>query len=449
MRLLPLLVPILGFAGHTLAAENPKNRPNIIFVLTDDFGRGDIGIYGGTLVPTPNLDRMAREGTRLTQFYVASPICSPSRTGCTTGQFPARARITSYLQTRAGNRACGQADFLDPKHPSLARLLKTAGYATAHIGKWHMGGGRDVANPPPISDYGFDEAVSTWESPCPHPDIDPAGPNPPKVKRWERTAFFVDKTLDFLRRHPDQPCYVNLWPDDTHTPYVPSPAMKEKHGGNRDGNGIPNYKGVLEEYDKQIGRLLDGLRDAGLAEKTLVILTGDNGPLPTYQGKRTVGLRGSKLSLYEGGIREPLLVWWPGHTPADKVNDQTVFATVDLLPSLCQLAGAKIPADVAACLDGEDLSPVFDGATPQRQRPLFWEYGRNNQSFAYPQGRDRSPNVALRDGNWKLLVNADGTNAQLFDLLADPDENHDLAAEQPERTKEMADRAVAWRKSMP
>jgi arylsulfatase A-like enzyme len=156
---------VLGLAVLLSAltfGATPPGRPNIVFVLTDDFGWGDLGSYGGSLVPTPNLDRMAREGIRFTHFYVASPICSPSRTGCTTGMFPSRWRITSFLQTRQGNAECGQADFLDARAPSLARLLKDSGYATAHIGKWHMGGGRDVTNAPSILSYGFDEWVSTW-----------------------------------------------------------------------------------------------------------------------------------------------------------------------------------------------------------------------------------------------------------------------------------------------
>ncbi len=443
----------LLFCGNGLFSAGPAARPNIIFVLTDDFGWGDLGSFGGAFVPTPNLDRMAREGIRLTQFYVASPICSPSRTGCTTGMFPARWRITSYLQTRKGNAACGQADFLDPQAPSLARLLKASGYATAHIGKWHMGGGRDVTNAPSILEYGFDECVSTWESPNPHPDITATNwiwSPQDKVKRWDRTAFFVDQTLDFLRRHPRQPCYVNLWPDDTHTPFVPSPAMKDKHGGGNNNNAEANFKGVLEEYDRQMGRLFDGLKQLGIATNTLVLFTGDNGPLPTYEHRRTGGLRGSKLSLYEGGIREPLLVWWPGHAPAERVNQRTVFTTVDLLPSLCKIAGAAIPGPVAAKLDGEDLSAAFSGGVPARAKPVFWEYGRNTNAFAYPRPpRDRSPNIAVRDGDWKLLIHADGSGAELYNVVADPKETKNLAAQEPRRVKQLSEQALAWRRALP
>lgn len=438
------------FLNPTGIVAAPK--PNIIFVLTDDFGWGDLGSYGGKFVPTPNLDRMAREGTRFTQFYVAAPICSPSRVGCTTGMFPARWRLTSFLQERKGNAACEQADFLDPRAPSVARLLKSAGYATGHFGKWHMGGGRDVTNAPHIKEYGFDEWASTWESPDPHPDLTATNwiwSPQDKVKRWERTKFFVDKTLDFLKRHPGQPCYVNLWPDDTHTPFVPRPELAAKHGAGENREGERNFKAVLEEYDTQMGRLLDGLNTLGIATNTIVVFTGDNGPLPTYQQRRTAGLRGSKLSLYEGGTREPLLVWSPGRTPAGKVNAQTVLSTVDLLPTFCKIAGLKVPEDVSAKLDGEDLSDVFAGRETHRSKPLFWEYGRNETAFKYPGTNNRSPNVAVRDGDWKLLVNADGTGAELYNLSTDIGETKNLATKEIERTKQLSTAALDWRRSLP
>ena len=229
------------------AAAKSDSRPNIIFLLTDDMGYGDVGCYGGEFVPTPNIDRLAKEGTKFTQFYVASPVCSPSRTGCLTGMYPARWRITNFLQTREGNRASEQADFLDPKAPSIARTFKQAGYTTGHFGKWHMGGGRDVTNAPPFSAYGFDEHASTWESPEPDPNITATNwiwSAYDKVKRWDRSAYFVEKTLDFLRRHRGQPCYVNLWPDDVHTPWVPEGSDIARRRREAD-ESEPNFKAVL------------------------------------------------------------------------------------------------------------------------------------------------------------------------------------------------------------
>ncbi len=423
--------------------------PHIIVVLADDFGWGDVGCYGGQ-TPTPHLDRMAREGTRFTQCYVASPICSPSRAGLITGQFPARWRITSFLQTRQGNRDCEQADFLDPQAPSLPRSLKAAGYATAHIGKWHLGGGRDVVDPPKFAAYGYDVGLGTWESPEPHPDLTAAdwiwSPQD-KVPRWERTKWMVDRTLSFLADHPDQPCFVNLWLDDTHTPWVPSEGEIDGQRARRP-NHQANFRSVLMEMDRQVGRLLDELPPKAKERGTMILFLGDNGPLPTFGQTRTAGLRGSKLSLYEGGIRVPCIAWCPGRVRAGTVNEQTVLSTVDLFPSLCAIAGARLPGEYAA--DGEDLSAALLGSQPARRKPLFWEYGRNDKSFAYPkEARHRSPQLAVRDGSWKLLVNANGDGAALFELSRDPQETKDVAAEQPAVTARLTKLALAWRQSLP
>ncbi len=427
-----------------------SGKPNIIFLLTDDMGYGDVGCYGGDFVPTPNIDRLAAEGTKFTQFYVASPVCSPSRTGFLTGMYPARWHITNYLQTRAGNRNSEQADFLDPKAPSIARTLKDAGYATGHFGKWHMGGGRDVTNAPPFSAYGFDEHASTYESPEPDPTITATNwiwSAHDKVKRWDRSAYFVDKTLDFLRRHKDQPCYVNLWPDDVHTPWVPEGSDLEKR--RREGDeSAPNFKAVLREYDKQVGRLIAGLKELGIETNTILIFSSDNGPLPTFRGKRAGGLRGSKISLYEGGDREPLIVRWSGHVPAGRVDDKTVMSAVDFFPMFCKLTETQLPK--GAGFDGEDLTASFFGQSLVRKNPLFWEYGRNPTAFGYPgNAHDRSPNVAIRDGKWKLLVNADGSDVQLYDLDADRNETQNIAASNPEVAKRLTEMALKWRKSLP
>lgn len=437
--LLPLVALIFALGGFARgnAAQSP---PNIVFFLADDLGPGDLGCYGGKLAPTPNIDRLAREGLRFTNFHVAAPICSPSRCGLITGMFPARWRITSFLQTRAGNRACGQADFLDPAAPSLPRALHAAGYATAHIGKWHLGGGRDVADAPKFAAYGYDEGVGTWESPEPHPDITATAwiwSPKDRVKRWDRTAFFVDKALDFLARHRGQPCFINLWPDDPHTPWVPNPG----DGALPPGDTRESLARVLAENDRQLGRLLDAL-----PPDTLFIYASDNGPLPTL-GERTRGLRGSKLSLYEGGTRLPFIVRWPGHVPAGRVDETTVISAVDMLPTICALAKAGLPPD--AKFDGEEMSAALLGTPLVRTSPLFWEYGRNGESFKYPEGRDRSPNVAVRDGQWKLLVNADGAGAELYDLAGDPNETKNLATERPEIAQRLTGRALAWRRSLP
>ena len=423
--------------------------PNIVIVLADDFGWGDLGCYGGK-TPTPQLDRMAREGIRFTQFYVTSPICSASRAGLITGQFPGRWRITSYLQTRQGNRDCEQADFLDPLAPSLPRTLQAAGYATAHIGKWHLGGGRDVTNAPKFAAYGYDLGLGTWESPEPNPDI--TGSNwiwstKDKVPRWERTQWMVDQTLKFLSARPNQPCFVNLWLDDTHTPWVPN--SREMSGEKpKAGESDANFRGVLTEMDRQMGRLLERLRMPGGKRDTLVLFLGDNGPLPNPAQARSGGLRGSKLSLYEGGIRVPCISWWSTRVPSGRLNSTSVLSTVDFFPTLCAIAGAKLPDQYAS--DGENLGSALLGDSPVRTKPLYWEYGRNEKSFAYPKDRiHRSPNIAVRSGPWKLLINGDGSNAELFDVLADPKETRDVSTEQPELLARFKNAALTWRQSLP
>jgi arylsulfatase A-like enzyme len=439
---LPLtLALVVGLAGVRVDAATASTKPNVIVILADDMGLGDLGCYGGKQAPTPRLDQLATEGTRFTQYYSASPICSPSRAGIITGNYPARWHITSYLQTKKGNAGCEMVDFLDPKAPSLPRALKSAGYATGHFGKWHLGGGRDVTDAPKFAAYGYDENASTYESPEPHPDLTATNwiwSDKDKVKRWNRTAFFVDKTLDFLDRHRGQPCFINLWPDDVHTPWVPDDVSDKKD--------LPkNFRPVLAEMDKQIGRLLDGLKSRGLEENTIVIFTSDNGALPTFKGDRSAGFRGNKLALWEGGIRMPFLVRWPGRVPAGRVDDRSILSALDLFPTICAIAGATVPRD--SKLDGIDVSAVWRGAPATKRAPLYWEYGRNDEWFKF--GPDRSPNVAVRRDNWKLLINADGTNAQLYDLAADMKEANNLVAAQPEIARELTELALGWRASLP
>jgi arylsulfatase A-like enzyme len=443
-RVLIFVISVL-IASRTHAADDV--RPNIIFILADDLGPGDIGCYGGTFVKTPNIDRLAKEGIRFDPYYVASPVCSPSRCGLITGQFPARWQITSYLAEKKRNLGAEMADFLDPKAPSLPRQLKQAGYRTAHFGKWHLGGGRDVADAPKFAAYGYDEHAGTYESPEPDPDITATNwiwSPKDKYKRWERTRFFVDKTFDFLRRNNDQPCFVNLWLDDVHSPWIPNEeAEKEKNP-----NFVKNLRPVIAEMDKQIGRLMGGLKKLGIDDRTLVVFTSDNGPYPHLPG-RTAAFRGCKFSLYEGGLRLPFIARWPGVVPAGVTDKVTVLASVDMFPTLCHIAGGEIPTGVT--FDGLDLFDALRGIRiATRERPLMWEYGRNARFFGYPKlADDRSPNLAIRDGNWKLLVNADGENVELYDLESDPSEVKNVAEDHPEEAARLKRAVLDWRKTMP
>ncbi len=438
---------LMGLVGSDAQADDPPRLPNIVVILADDLGYSDLSCYGGKRVATPRVDQLAQAGTRFTQYYAGAPICSPSRAALLTGQYPGKWRITSFLHDRAGNKECGQVDFLDPKAPTLARAFKAAGYATGHFGKWHLGGGRDVHDAPHFAAYAIDEHAGTYESPEPAPDITATKwifSTEDKVKRWDRSAFFIDHTLDFLRKNQahHRPSFVNLWLDDPHTPWIPGPKITP-------GETAENLKGVLADIDRQVGRLVDGINALGLGSDTIILFLSDNGPMPPLGMSRTGGLRGTKLSLYEGGIRSPLIAVWPAHIPAGRVDDRSVITAVDLFPTLLTLAGVAHPAGLVS--DGLDRAAAFtSGQSLDRSEPIFWEYGRNETAFKYPgNAHNRSPNVAVRAGRMKCLVNADGTGTELYDLIADPNETTDLSHKQPDVARKLADEAVKWRKSLP
>lgn len=441
----------------------PAAPPNIVMVFIDDMGWGDFSCFGNPHVQTKNIDRLAAEGLRFSQFYVNSPICSPSRAALTTGQYPQRWRITSYLAHRELNDQRGMAQWLDPAAPTLARLLQQAGYATGHFGKWHLGGQRDVGEAPLISEYGFDESLTNFEGLGPRllPLCYAGDGQPPRrhalgserlgqgpiiwMDRAEITAGFVGAAVEFLKTAAAQgrPCYVNLWPDDVHSPFYPSP---DRRG---DGSKRGLYHAVLKAMDEQLGVLFDQIRnDQRLAANTLVLVCSDNGPEP---GAGSAGpFRGAKTTLYEGGIRSPLIVWAPGLIPADKagqLDEVSVFAAIDLVPSLLEIAGIRTPPDTV--FDGEALAGTLLGRRPaSRQAPLCWR--RPPDRKAWPeQGLAVQSDLAIREGDWKLLCDYDGRRAQLYDLEKDRGETDDVAARHPEIVQRLSDRVAEWHRALP
>lgn len=296
-----------------------KEKPNIITVFIDDMGWSDLSCFGGDVVQTENIDRLASEGIKFQQFYVNSPICSPSRVALTTGQYPQRWRITSFLNNRKNNNERGIAQWLDPDAPVLARQLSRSGYATGHFGKWHMGGQRDVNNAPPIHRYGFDQSLTNFEGmgakllPL---TMTPDSPEPGRIwegavnlgepvtwmQRSEITAGFVQASLEFINQAlaSKQPFYINVWPDDVHSPFFP--PLERWGETKRD-----LYYGVLKTMDKQLGVLFDRIRDdQRLRNNTLIVFCSDNGHEPG--AGQSDPLRGAKTWLYEGGIRSSLIV---------------------------------------------------------------------------------------------------------------------------------------------
>ena len=445
--------------GSLLAA--PPSQTNIVMVFIDDMGWGDFSCFGNRDARTPNVDRLASEGLRFSQFYVNAPICSPSRCALTTGQYPQRWRITSYLNNRADNARRGVANWLDPRAPTLARMLHDHGYATGHFGKWHLGGQRDVDDAPLIASYGFDESLTNFEGmgakllPL---TLKPGQQEPGRIwadaerlgkpvtwmPRSQITTGYVDAAIAFIDRAAgkEQPFYVNLWPDDMHSPFWP-PVNKWAEGK----RGL--YLSVLQEMDRQLGKLLDHIRDSpALRENTLILVCSDNGPEP---GAGSAGpFRGAKTQLYEGGIRSPLVVWGPGLIEENQQgthNEASVFAAFDLVPSLLKLTGVTPARDVK--FDGEDVSATLIGrSTASRSAPIYWRRppDRKNSPPAIP---DPQPDLAVREGDWKLLCNYDGSHAELYDLAADRGETTNLADEQPKIVSRLTAAVIEWHRSMP
>ena len=447
-RVAGLLLILLTSSTRAHAA-----KPNLVLVFADDLGWGDPSCFGNTEARSPNIDRLAAEGLRFEQFYVNSPICSPSRVAISTGQYPQRWWITSYLATRDRNRQRGMANWLDPKAPMLARLLQQAGYATGHFGKWHMGGQRDVDDAPPIRDYGFDESLTNFEGMGPKLlplTLKPGQEKPGRIwadaerlgdgYRWmlrsEITGGFVDAAVAFIERakRDGKPFSINLWPDDVHSPFWP-PVDKWDDGSRR-----TLYLAVLREMDAQLGKLFDVIRrDPELRDNTLIVFCSDNGPEP--EAGSAGPFRGHKGVLYEGGIRSPLIVWGPGlidATKAGTTDETSYFAAMDLAPSLLSLAGVDQPKDV--CFDGAALPEVLLGKGPAPDdRPIF---------FARPPDRE-GPDLAVRQGRWKLLCEYDGASPQLFDLNEDSGESANVAARHLELAQRLTDAAVDWHESLP
>ncbi|MGC1272847.1 MAG: sulfatase-like hydrolase/transferase [Planctomycetaceae bacterium] len=460
-RFATLAAVLLVVATAVAASASDAPRPNFIVVLIDDMGYGDLSCYGNEQVTTQHIDRLAAEGIRFTQYYSAAPICSPSRVGITTGQYPARWDITSFLNHRKANRQRGMQQWLDPAAPTLARRLQSAGYATGHFGKWHMGGQRDVGEAPLISEYGFDESLTQFEGlgervlgvfDTIHQDAggkrglelgsEQLGRGEIHwIKRYDVTKAFSDRAIDFIEqaKDADKPFYVNVWPDDVHSPHEPPPEFR------CDSGRAAMYAGVIENMDDQLGPLFDFIReDPELRKSTLILLTSDNGPEP---GAGSAGpFRGHKGQLYEGGIREPLIAWAPGLMPDDRqgsVDDEAVIGAVDVSPSLLSLAGVEPPEGVA--LDGIDVSAALVGRAkqPERDRPLLW-----NRPPDRPGPNGAWPDLAIRDGDWKLLVETDGSRPQLYDLSNDPGEERNLAADHPDVVKRLSGRVVGWHREV-
>jgi len=434
IRLAALLLAPLA-ALHAAEAPKPASKPNIVFIFADDWGWGDLSSHGHPFLKTPNLDRLALEGTDFQQFNVLNPVCSPSRVAAMTGLYPSRFGVNSVFGGR--NPPPEMPDWLDGKAPTIARYLKAAGYRTAHFGKWHMG---EKPDSPSMADYGFDESAVYH------------GPGE-KIESHK----IADRAAAFIEANKDQPFFLNVWIHESHTAHDPTTESLQKWKHLNDEQKQV-YAAVITDGDENVGKVLAALDKAGIAQNTLVVFSSDNGPEHTggtmdkglpgklgsyYSIGDTGGLRGRKRSLFEGGVRVPFIVRWPGHTPAGSKNNTTLFTAVDLLPTFCAAAGVMPPAEAGG--DGENLLAAFNGDNKPRTRPVFWLH---KGAKAEP---DLWPRLAVRDGDWKLLMTYGAERVELHDLSSDRAEDfgRDVSKVHPEIVARLSKLTLDWYATLP
>ena len=454
---------ILGFALGSATVSSASEHPNVVILYIDDMGYADPSCFGNPAIKTPNIDRLADEGLKLTNYYTDSPICSPSRVALNTGQAPGRHQVWGHFAAKKQNKERNMVDFLDPDVETMAKAFQADGYVTAHFGKWHMGGGRDVIAPLP-QEYGFDESLVSFEGLGDRLLWEKKGLNGMSAKlghgnlrfieKHETTGIYVDHAIDFIRRNKENSFYIHVFPNDVHDKHVATEENLAKYETYSENPFLQAFLAVLDNMDVQIGRLLDALEEHEVAENTIVIFTSDNGPTdwPRYykEGFDPPGYTGPffgrKWCLYEGGIRMPFIIRWPAGIRGGQTNKTSVVAAVDLFPSLMTLTGISAPAGWK--FDGEDMSAALTGEAQDRTSPVFLEYG-GNPGILRPGNPDfESPTNAMRDGDWKLLTNDDGSGTQLFNLVEDPGEVNDLASKNPERVAEMKKVLLEWRASL-
>lgn len=446
IQILLLLFPLF----YNCFAQEKKEKPNIIFIFADDLGWGDLSCYGNWQIKTPSIDKLASRGTLFTQFYVAGSVCSPSRAGIMSGQYPARNEIFGHISSKANNEERKMPDALNPNLYMLTDMLKEAGYITAHFGKWHLGNvspadyGIDVFRVDRASKAEEDDRIDIWS-----PDARPTA-----------TKDIFDETIEFIKNQKEKPFYINAWLSDVHATLNPSKEQMQRvideTGWQWPIKGVSYsspeqvYFAALLEMDRQVGIFLNKIENMGLSENTIIIFSSDNGPEEIminnarHSGLGSTGpLRGRKRSIYEGGVRVPFIVSWPGHIPENKVNNKSVVNGVDFLPSIAAIVGKDI-SDLVS-LDGEDMSDVWLGADRKRTRSLYWEW--RYRVYGHPW--NMSPMIAIRDGDYKLLTNPDKSRIELFNVVQDPGEMMNLVEQEPVIVENLMEKAMSWYGELP
>jgi len=431
--------------------QKSGQKPNLIFILADDLGYEDLSCFNSKMINTPHIDQLAASGMKFTHFYSASAVCSPTRASCLTGRYPLRFSITRHFTDHEEHLPRGTV--------TLPKMLQQAGYRTAHIGKWHLGGlnkkhceNREASIPGP-NQHGFDEYVCMYEDPAIRAPLLQArrlyreGAKylvsndkalPPIQQHW--TEYKVERSRQFIVEavQAKQPFFLNLWFDAPHTPYEPAPEPYLNPYKKRAKGDDLWYRSMVAQMDNGIGKIISKLKQLKIEQNTFIIFTSDNGP--SHQGCPGPWT-GGKADLHEGGIRVPMIAGWPGTIKSESVTTD-VAHTNDLLPTFVAAAGLTLPPDLE--IDGINLFPALSGKGKiPAERTLFWQLDLYEW---YPQPGPKPKPFATeiaRQGKWKLLA-ANGTPLALFNMEEDPYERRNLIEVWPERAHELTQSLNQW-----
>ncbi len=438
-----LLALVVFCGGCGTAHDAGPARLNVVFILADDFGWKDLGCYGSDLYQSPEIDRLAREGMKFTQAYSACTVCSPTRAAIMTGKYPARLHITDWIPGLSPENpklvVPDWTKYLPLEEGTIANAFHAAGYATASIGKWHLGG-----EPYYPDKHGFDINIAGTEAPSPTtyfaPYKIPTLPEGPKGEYL--TDRLGDEAIKFIEQHKDGPFFLYFPHFAVHLPIQAKEGTIEKFRAlKRPGQIQTNevYAGMIESMDDTVGRVRRKLEELNLAEKTVIVFASDNGGrVPTTSN---LPLRVGKGSCYEGGTRVPLIVYWPGVTKAGSVCETPVIS-VDFYPTLLDIVGLK---DVPhGKMDGVSLVPLLRRSGGLKRDALFWHYPH----YQLYQLGGTTPYGAVRAGDFKLIEFYDDMRVELYNLREDIGEQHNLAEQLPRKTAELRERLRAWRKEV-
>jgi len=430
-----LIFTTLVLAPLAAHAATPQ-KPNIVFILTDDLGWTDLSCMGSTFYETPNIDRLATQGMRFTDNYAACCVCSPSRAAILTGRYPARLHLTDWLvggpPPNMKFSIPAWTKHLSLEAPNLANSLKAAGYVSASIGKWHLG-------PKPYwpEKQGFDVNVAGCDKGQPPSYFAPY--KIPTLSEGPKGEFLSDRLTDeaiqFIEQNKDKPFFLYLPHYAVHRPTMAKPAVIAKYKAKADPKSPhhnPVYAGLIESVDDSVGRLLAKLDELKLADNTLVIFTSDNGGLTNDTSNAP--LRKGKGWSYEGGVRVPLIVKWPGVTKPGSVCNAPVIG-VDFYPTLLALAGVTPPPGP---VDGESFEPLLRGSGTMKREAIFWH-------FPHYRGGGTLPYSAIREGDWKLIEFLEDMSVELYNLKLDIGETKDLAATMPDKVNALRKKLHDWR----